>query len=122
MSGGNIEIVRRYFECWSSPASEQRADVIELWDVDADYYPVRRFPEARPCHGVEEILQFLVGYLEAWSAYDGEIRDLIAVATIESWSAQPREPRVARAVSSSRASSTIACGCGTGASIAGRTI
>jgi hypothetical protein len=79
MPANNVEIVRRYVERWPNPPSEQRAHVIEFWDVDADYYPVRRFPEARPCHGVPEISQFLVGYREAWSGYDPGIRELIAV-------------------------------------------
>ena len=26
-----------------------------FWDPDADYYPVRKFPEARSCHGRDEI-------------------------------------------------------------------
>jgi hypothetical protein len=38
----------------------------DLWDSQADYYPVRKFPEARPCHGREEILSFQKGYTEAW--------------------------------------------------------
>jgi hypothetical protein len=86
MSAKNVEIVRLYVERWSSwsnSASGPRADVIELWDVDADYYPVGRFPEARPCHGIDEISQFFDEYLQAWSGYDAGIRDVIAVGDFQ---------------------------------------
>ena len=26
-----------------------------FWDPEGDYYPVRKFPESRPCHGIKEI-------------------------------------------------------------------
>jgi hypothetical protein len=46
-----------------------------LWEPDGDYYPVRIFPEARPCHGREEIIAFLTGYVAAWERYRYEVRD-----------------------------------------------
>ena len=63
MSQENVEIVRRYIgEYGDAPPDMQRLDMQRLaadfYDPDADYYPVRKFPEARPCHGVEEISAF----------------------------------------------------------------
>jgi hypothetical protein len=31
--------------------------VAEFWDPDADYYPVRKFPDAHARHGVREIAE-----------------------------------------------------------------
>jgi hypothetical protein len=80
VSAENVEIARRALErsTQKSP-DEYRAWVTEFWDADADYYPVRRFPETRPCHGAEEIAEFAVGYHEAWSSYDSAISEVIAV-------------------------------------------
>jgi hypothetical protein len=55
------------------------AAVLEFWDETGDYYPVPKFPEARPCHGREEIAQFLVQFGEAFARYDWAIRWLTAV-------------------------------------------
>jgi SnoaL-like domain len=51
------------------------ADVV---DPDVDYYPVRKFPDAAPCHGRDEFARFLVRYREAWS-YKYTIQDVIGV-------------------------------------------
>jgi hypothetical protein len=69
MSQENVEIVRRYLE--DRPTRDLSQDeVIEwlagFWDSDGDYYPVRKFPEARPCHGREEIARFFTEYRAAW--------------------------------------------------------
>ena len=46
MSRANVEIVRRYLEPGGPPEG-----AAGFWEPDGDYYPVRKFPEARPCHG-----------------------------------------------------------------------
>ena len=79
MSAENLEIVRRWLETLSAATEQAQASAADFWDADADYYPVRKFPEARPCHGPEEVLQFLVSYVEAWSRYDHEVQELIEV-------------------------------------------
>ena len=77
-----MEIVRRWFETLgtlrTTPA-EVPAKVALLYDPDADYYPVRKFPEARPCHGHEEIAQFVLSFVAAWGRIEFAIRDLIEV-------------------------------------------
>jgi hypothetical protein len=78
VSTDNTERVRRYSTAISA-AAEVPAAIAEFWDPDADYYPVRKFPEARPCHGRQEVSSFLTGYLEAFSVYEWAILDLIAV-------------------------------------------
>src|SRR3954452_25497096 len=60
-------------------ADEIRAKIAEHCDVDIDYYPARNFSEARPCHGREELWQFLEAYLGAWHRALWESRELIAV-------------------------------------------
>jgi hypothetical protein len=68
----NAEIVRRYLE--SAPGECLR----EFWEADGDYYPVRKFPEARPCHGREEIIRFIDGLAGAWSSTIS-VKDAVAV-------------------------------------------
>jgi ketosteroid isomerase-like protein len=77
MSQENVEIVRHWLAAMS--AGPDRATVEEFWDADADYYPVRKFPEARPCHGQDAVLQFVTGYLDAYSRYEFAIRDVTAI-------------------------------------------
>jgi hypothetical protein len=78
MSRENLEIVRRWLAATPKPPEELQAFVDEFWDEHGDYYPVRKFPEAVPCHGREEIARFLTGYTEAWS-YRHTIKGLIPV-------------------------------------------
>jgi hypothetical protein len=87
VSEENVEIVRRWVEeeLNTAPAelntapAKVKAYVARFYDPDADYYPVRKFPEARPCHGYDEIVQFLVGYLAAYSRFEYALRHLIQV-------------------------------------------
>jgi ketosteroid isomerase-like protein len=80
MSEENVEVVRRWFEeVFSRDLKDVQARVAEFWEPDGDYYPVRGFPEARPCHGHEEIAAFLSEYLAAWETYAYTVADAIAV-------------------------------------------
>jgi hypothetical protein len=74
-----VEIVRRWLNNLSSIPDEARISAVDYWDADGDYYPVRKFPEARPCHGLEEIGQFTAGYVEAWSRYEHAFQEVIEV-------------------------------------------
>jgi hypothetical protein len=77
MSQENVDTVKR----WSAAmgADPDQATVEQFWDTEADYYPVGKFPEARPCHGREAVWQFLAGFLDAYSRYELVIRDVIAI-------------------------------------------
>jgi hypothetical protein len=79
VSAQNIELVRRFLSSLNRSPEEVRAAVAEFCDSDVDYYPVRKFPEARPCHGREEFSDFLTSFPEAFSHFRWEIRELIAV-------------------------------------------
>ena len=78
MSQENVEIAKRYFE---EPRHdpEQLRDASRWWEPDGDYYPVRKFPEARPCHGRQEIVDFLTEYMAAWDAYRYVVKEVRAV-------------------------------------------
>jgi SnoaL-like domain len=77
MSQENVEIVRRWLAAMSGYPDQ--ATVEEFWDADADYYPVRKFPEARPCHGIDAVGRFVTAYLDAYSRYELTIRDVTAI-------------------------------------------
>jgi SnoaL-like domain len=80
MSQENVEIVRRYFEeAPGGPAEQLSAWIAGFWDPDADYYPPRKWPESRPCHGREEIVRFITEYRAAWDHYRLVVKDARAV-------------------------------------------
>jgi hypothetical protein len=79
MSQENVEIVRRWLEGLPEDPEDFPAYVAELWEADGDYYPVRSFPEARPCHGREEIVRFGVELIPAWSEYRYVVKDARAI-------------------------------------------
>jgi ketosteroid isomerase-like protein len=79
VSAQNVELVRRFLSSLNKCPEEVRAAVAGFCDSDVDYYPVRKFPEARPCHGREEFSDFLTSFPEAFSHFRWEIRELIAV-------------------------------------------
>ena len=67
MSEENVEVVRRYYlDGLAEAAADLPAWAAEFWEPDGDYYPIRGFPEARPCHGREEIAAFMAEVLEPW--------------------------------------------------------
>ena len=71
MSQENVEIVRRYFD---EPGDGERLG--EFWEADGDYYPVRTFPEAKPCHAREEITRFLTEFANAWEGHRWTVKDI----------------------------------------------
>ncbi len=82
MSQENVEAVREYVEAFCSTdlaPSDWSRIVADFFEPDADYYPVRKFPETRPCHGVEEITQWRAVFRDAWDRYEFAIKKLIPV-------------------------------------------
>jgi hypothetical protein len=65
MPEDNVEIVRRYLEGtgapgggspWTEARPARRRWLDGFWEPNGDYYPVAKFTEARPSHGVEVIV------------------------------------------------------------------
>lgn len=80
VSRDNVAIVRKALNEYTELApTDVREFVARFWDPDADYYPVPKFPEARPCHGRDEIARFQARFRDAWEHYDHVIKELIAV-------------------------------------------
>ena len=78
MSQENVEVVRRWHAAMRSTDPGRIPNVVaELWDADADYYPVRKWPEARPCHGQEAVAEFMFGGSEALSRMESRVLWLI---------------------------------------------
>jgi hypothetical protein len=74
----NLATVRAWLEAHAS-AEGATEHIPELWEPDADYYPVKGWPEARGRHGHDEIALFFREFWEAWSAADSEIDELVAI-------------------------------------------
>jgi len=73
----NAQIVRRWVEGLSTLTPEELGrHVAEYCDPDVDYYPARKFAEVQPCHGVEAVSRFLIGYADAWINLSYAIRDV----------------------------------------------
>jgi ketosteroid isomerase-like protein len=82
MSQENVEVVRRFVEAYGRgdlAPSDWGRFASDFFEPDADYYPVRKFPEARPRHGIEEIVRFLADYRDAWDRYEFVVKKLIPV-------------------------------------------
>jgi ketosteroid isomerase-like protein len=76
MSQENVELVRAFFDAWNARNTDA---VVKLLDADVDYFPARKLPEARLCHGPEEVLRFIARYLDAYSRHEWAIQDVIEV-------------------------------------------
>ena len=51
----NVEVARGYLTGYGRDGpTELSALVAGVWDPYGDYYPVEKFPESRPCHGVNK--------------------------------------------------------------------
>src|SRR4051812_32927982 len=74
MSQENVEVVRRSVEQFPQRPDEVHSWLPNFWEPDADFYPVQKFPESRPCHGIEEIERFMASFVGAWDKW--EIRGL----------------------------------------------
>jgi hypothetical protein len=89
MSQENVEIVRPYLEGTGAPLEDVLgpAEARErfmgwwagFWESDGDYHPVRGFPDARPRHGREEIIDFLAEYLAAYERYRYMVEEARAI-------------------------------------------
>ena len=80
MSEENVEFVRRFHQRYSSLAPKDMPQFVEeFWDIESDYYPARRFPGAKPCHGHQEIARFHAEFLSAWDRLEFTTNDLIAI-------------------------------------------
>jgi SnoaL-like domain len=77
MSQENVAIVRAFFEAWNARNSDA---AVGLLDAEGDYFPSRKLPGARPCHGREEVLQFITRYLDAYSRHEWAVQEVIEVS------------------------------------------
>jgi SnoaL-like domain len=80
MSQENVEIVGRWAHGFGHLTPEDMPQhVAEFCDPDCDYYPARKFLEARPCHGREQIERWNTEYLSAFARLEFAVDRLIAV-------------------------------------------
>ena len=79
MSQENVEIVRRWVAAMNGEPASMEAAVAQWFEEDSDYYPVRKFPEARPAHGREEFAHWMRLFYEGFPRSHWEIRELFPV-------------------------------------------
>ena len=67
----NVDMVRRWVEQFGNTApADIPSSVTANWDPTGDFYPARKFPDARPRHGRDEIAEFFVNYIDSWGRVD----------------------------------------------------
>ena len=79
MSPDNVEIVRRSLARWNQGAAAIADVVGESWEPNADYYPVRKFPESQPRHGQDEITEWFTAFIDAWEFVEFVVKRIVAV-------------------------------------------
>jgi hypothetical protein len=81
VSEQNVETVRRWIDEVARATTPEAvtAVVSELWDPDADYYPVRKFPDRQPRHGLEQIAAFMGTWRDAWGAFEFTVREIVPI-------------------------------------------
>jgi hypothetical protein len=81
MPRDNVDIVRRLnTELGRTPAEQLPDFVAEFFEPNADYYPVRKFPDQRPMHGRDEIRGWLSAFSETWESFDFVVKHIVAVS------------------------------------------
>lgn len=67
----NLEAARRYLSWPGHPDQAAREQIIqEVFDERCDFYPVRAFAEAAPCHGPGQVVAFMHSFWEAWEQWE----------------------------------------------------
>jgi SnoaL-like domain len=79
MSQENVRVVRKLLGFGRLEPREVPALVAEVWDPRGDFYPLEKFPESRPCHGIEEIARFLSEFQQAWDHHEFTIKAIAPV-------------------------------------------
>ena len=79
MSPENVEIVRCWVAAMNGEPASMEAAIAKWFEEDSDYYPVRKFPEARPAHGREEFAHWMRLFYEGFPRSHWEIRELFSV-------------------------------------------
>jgi hypothetical protein len=77
----NVESIRRWIDQFADATTPEAAKAVvsEFWDTDADYYPVRKFPDAQPRHGLEQIAAFFVTWRGAWDAFEFSAIEIVPI-------------------------------------------
>ena len=76
----NVEVARGYLTGYGRDGpTELSALVAGVWDPYGDYYPVEKFPESRPCHGVTKIARFLSEFEQAWEHFEFKVKAITPV-------------------------------------------
>jgi hypothetical protein len=77
--GQNSEIARRWCDVMGMGNEATQAASAELVDPDIDFYPVRKFPEAEPCHGREGFAQFMETFADSYAQTQWTVKHVAEV-------------------------------------------
>lgn len=75
----NGDIARRWLEAIGMGNDATQAAIDELMDPDVDFYPVRKFPEAEPCHGRMEFALFMQRFADSYTETQWPVKQLAEV-------------------------------------------
>jgi ketosteroid isomerase-like protein len=73
MSQENVKLVRAAFDAWNRGDHEA---LLEMWDEEAKFYPLRAQLESRGYHGHDGLRRFLVELAEDWEEVRFEVDEI----------------------------------------------
>jgi ketosteroid isomerase-like protein len=77
----NVACVRRWLSALDGGRDGALAAIADgVWDTEGDYYPIRGFPEALPCHGLDAIADFARRFFDAYSHFEWGVQELTPVS------------------------------------------
>ena len=81
MSEQNVETVRCWIDQFAGATTPEAvaAVVRQHWDTNADYYPVGKFPDRQPRHGLEQIAEFMGTWSDAWDAFEFTASEIVPI-------------------------------------------
>jgi ketosteroid isomerase-like protein len=73
MSEENVEIIRAAFDAWNRGDHEA---LIEMWDEEAEFYPLRAQLEGRAYRGPQGLREFIGELADEWEEVQFEIEEI----------------------------------------------
>ncbi len=70
MESDNVDVIRRWHAAVTAGGDDMLSAVQSLWDEDSSYFPARKFPDAKPCHGRAEVAAWMERFLESFVRHE----------------------------------------------------
>lgn len=65
---------------WGGEGASWEEAIGSFYDPEFDYYPVKKWPNSRPCHGRAELARFMDDFNEAWERSGWDVKEVTQLA------------------------------------------